>query len=78
LGPGDWEEKDRNMSKEPFDVVGRIMDYESDQLGTKETIELFQYLVDTGMVNQLQGHYGRMAKTLIQAGHIKRPKAKAT
>ena len=33
-----------------------------------EVLEAFQYLVDTGIVWQLQGFYGRTASDLIQRG----------
>jgi len=61
------------MKTKPFDLVGRIMDYESDQLDDEKTIELFQHLVDNRMLSGLQGHYGRTATMMIQAGVIKRP-----
>lgn len=36
-----------------------------------EVFEAWQLLVDTGIVWQLEGHVGRTAAALIQAGHIK-------
>ena len=58
------------MSDERYDVLGAIIDYESGALDYEATIELFQHLVDTGMVWTLQGSYGRAADSLISAGII--------
>ena len=52
-----------------FDLVGFVMDYESGQLDEDAIIEGFQHLIDDGSVWELQGHYGRMANSLIEAGH---------
>ena len=50
--------------------VGRIIAYESGELSDEETVELFQDLVDSGLAWQLQGHYGRTAAALIEAGLV--------
>jgi hypothetical protein len=53
----------------PYDSVDAIIAYESGDLDETEVIELFQYLIDTGLAWSLQGSYGRMAHALINAGH---------
>jgi hypothetical protein len=54
-------------------LVDRLIAYEEGQLNEDEEIALFQHLIDTGTCWQLQGHYHRVAATLIEAGLIKRP-----
>ena len=54
-------------------LVDRLIAYEEGQLNEDEEIVLFQHLIDTGTCWQLQGHYHRVAATLIEAGLIKRP-----
>ena len=53
----------------PFDVCGFCMDFEDGTLDREEIIDGFQHLIDSGLAWQLQGHYGRMAARLIEAGH---------
>jgi hypothetical protein len=54
-------------------LVDRLIAYEEGQMNEDEEIALFQHLIDTGTCWQLQGHYHRVAATLIEAGVIKRP-----
>ena len=61
-----WESQRREPK---FDVVGFIMDYEGGEIGESEMIEGFQHLIDSGTVWNLQGHYGRTAAALIDAGY---------
>jgi hypothetical protein len=52
------------------DVVQAIMDYEIGALDFDETLDLFTFLVSSGMINSLQGNYQRTAAVLIQEGYI--------
>jgi len=49
-------------------MVEKIIRYESGQMDEDETIIFFQELINTGMVWSLQGHYGRVANSLIEEG----------
>lgn len=57
----------------PYDYIGRIMAYEQGDLDDDATIDLFQYLVDTGLAWNLQGSYGRQAARMLDDGVILRP-----
>ncbi len=50
-------------------LTDMIIKYEMGQLDDIKIISLFQELIDTGMAWRLQGHYGRTAKALIEAGY---------
>ena len=53
-----------------MDQVSKIIAYEQGDLSDDQTIELFQDLLDSGLCWKLQGHYGRTATALIEAGLI--------
>jgi hypothetical protein len=60
-------------------LVDQLIAYEEGQVTEDEQIALFQHLIDTGTCWHLEGHYHRVAATLIEAGLIKPPEwAKAT
>ena len=52
-----------------MDQVSKIMAFESGELDFDATVELFQELIDSGLVWQLQGSYGRVARSLIKDGY---------
>ena len=54
-------------------LVDQLIVYEEGQLTEDEEIAFFEHLVETGTCWQLQGHYQRVAATLIEAGLIKPP-----
>tara|TARA_B110000211_G_C13767700_1_gene416106 strand:+ start:216 stop:404 length:189 start_codon:yes stop_codon:yes gene_type:complete len=51
----------------------RIVSYEKGDLDQQQTIQLFQELLNSGLVWKLQGHYGRLAYQLVEAGLISPP-----
>jgi hypothetical protein len=56
-----------------MDAVNAIMLIEGDVDATEdEIIAAFQSLIDSGVVWNLQGSYGRAAHALIEAGHCTR------
>lgn len=55
---------------EPYDMLDNLIAYEQGELDNEDTVILFQHLVDTGQAWKLQGSYGRMAMTLVEAGLV--------
>jgi len=51
-------------------LVDQIIDYETGNLDTQGTLNLFAELIASGMCWKLQGHYGRAAQSLINNGVI--------
>ena len=60
----------RERIKRMQNLTERIIEYEQGKLDEQQTIQLFQELVDSGLVLKLQGHYGRFAAQLLEAGLI--------
>jgi len=52
------------------ELLNKIVAYEHGKLDEQQTIQLFQDLVDSGMIMKLQGHYGRFAAQLLEEGLI--------
>lgn len=52
-------------------LTDKIIAYEQGELDQEQAVELFQELVNTGLAWQLQGHYGRTAMQLIDAGYVR-------
>lgn len=53
-------------------LVDYIIDFESGNLDSQDSLQLFSYLVKTGSAWTLQGVYGRTAKALIEGGYLDR------
>ena len=51
-----------------FDAVSFMMAFEDGELGEDEVVAGFQELIDSGLIRQLQGFYGRTATALIESG----------
>ena len=50
-------------------MINDIIAYESgEMIAYEEIIDFFQRLIDSGMAWTLQGHYGRMAMSLVEDG----------
>ena len=52
------------------ELTDKIIAYECGEMNEAEMLELFTELVSNGMAWTLQGHYGRTASALIDAGYI--------
>ena len=53
------------------DLVGRIIAYEQGDMDQEEAVRFFQELVDDGLAFRPQGHHGRTAARLIEAGLVR-------
>lgn len=51
-----------------MDIVDKIISFEDSTMSKEDTIMFFQELIDDGSAWTLQGMYGRMASSLIEAG----------
>jgi len=55
------------------ELVSDITKYEAGEMSEDDTLSFFQELVNTGLIWELQGHYGRTAIYLIENGLITVP-----
>jgi|TARA_B100000282_G_C31452210_1_gene362929 hypothetical protein len=55
------------------DMVEKIIQYENGDMSIDEIVSFFQELIDSGLCWTLQGHYGRMARNLIEDGLCNEP-----
>lgn len=53
-----------------MDDLDQIIAWEAGELSSEDTVALFQRLLNSGVVWQLQGAYGRQAMRLLDAGYI--------
>lgn len=51
-------------------MIDRIIAFENGELSHEEIVDLFEALIETGMIHHLQGIYGRTAQDLIDSGFI--------
>ena len=54
-------------------MVEKIIQYENGDMSMDEIVSFFQELIDSGLCWRLQGHYGRMARNLIEDGVCNEP-----
>ena len=54
-------------------MVDKIVKYESGEMSVEEVVDFFQELINSGLCWQLQGHYGRTARYLIEEGLCNEP-----
>ena len=58
------------MTWTPYTACEAV-EFEPDAFSEEERLSAWQYLVDSGLVTQLQGWYGRTAAALIDAGLVR-------
>ncbi len=52
----------------PLNSLNSVIAYEQGELDEVQVVELFQHLLDTGLINSLQGSYQKKASELIEEG----------
>lgn len=57
-------------ARDALDHIDDIARYESGEMNAAEIVQLFQDLLDTGLVWRLPGHYVRTAAALIVGGMV--------
>ena len=56
-----------------WNFADKLFAHEAGELDQEETLKLFQYLVDSGIILELQGSHQRTAQAYIDAGLITPP-----
>jgi hypothetical protein len=54
----------------PMNITTTIIAYENGELDEQQTLNLFQVLISTGLIHDMQGSYQRTAQELIDCGRI--------
>lgn len=54
-----------------YDVMSKIIQYETEGLSLREEAKLYRHLLKTGMICHLQGRYQRRCQQLIDDGTIR-------
>lgn len=58
----------RRKEMQSFDLTGNIQRYEAGSLEPAEVMQLFQFLIDSGVVWLMTGEYHQTAQILLQQG----------
>lgn len=58
------------MAPKMYDLAAAIIDYETEGLDEQGELELFCNIINTKAYQWLQGHYGRTAQALLNAGRL--------
>ena len=53
-----------------MNIGAQLIEYETGEMNEVDVVNLFAHLIRTKVAWQLQGHYGRTAKSFIQDGLI--------
>ena len=63
------DEAEQRPAWTPYSACAAIEGFDGEEHDQDDIVSAFQYLIDTGLVWQLQGFYGRTAKRLIDEGY---------